>query len=68
MLGGIRPDSSGIYEIGDSWKISKRPNTHPTLPKYFNDQGYRTLSFWENLPWKRVGQRVIGWSEGTLEA
>ena len=23
MLGGLRPDSTGIYEIGDSWRISK---------------------------------------------
>ena len=45
MLGGLRPDTTGIYEIGDSWKISKRPDTHPTLPRYFRDHGYRTLSF-----------------------
>lgn len=66
MLGGLRPDSTGIYEIGDSWKIAKRPETHPTLPKYFKDNGYRTLSFgkiyhspghgegfgWSEKPWK----------------
>lgn len=62
MLGGIRPDSSGIYEIGDSWKISKRPNTHPTLPKYFNDQGYRTLSFGKIFHGKGLG-KGYGWSE-----
>lgn len=45
MLGGLRPDSTGIYEIGDSWKISKRPDTHPTMPQYFMDNGYHTQSF-----------------------
>ena len=39
MLGGLRPDSSGIYQIGDSWKISKHPESRPTMPYYFKAQG-----------------------------
>ncbi len=62
MLGGLRPDSTGIYEIGDSWKISKRPQTHPTLPKHFRDNGYRTLSFGKVYHGKGVG-KGYGWSE-----
>jgi iduronate 2-sulfatase len=62
MLGGLRPDSTGIYEIGDSWRISKRPDTHPTLPKYFKDHGYRTLSFGKVYHGKGIG-KGYGWSE-----
>lgn len=62
MLGGLRPDSTGIYEIGDSWKISKRPDTHPTLPRYFRDNGYRTLSFGKIYHGKGLG-KGYGWSE-----
>jgi iduronate 2-sulfatase len=62
MLGGLRPDSTGIYEIGDSWKISKRPQTHPTLPRYFRDHGYRTLSFGKIYHGKGIG-KGYGWSE-----
>ena len=66
MLGGLRPDTTGIYEIGDSWKISKRPDTHPTLPRYFRDHGYRTLSFGKIYHQKGVGAGY-GWSEATVE-
>ena len=62
MLGGLRPDSTGIYEIGDSWKISKRPQTHPTLPRYFRDHGYQTLSFGKVYHGKGIG-KGYGWSE-----
>ncbi|MCM2372652.1 sulfatase [Aporhodopirellula aestuarii] len=62
MLGGLRPDSTGIYEIGDSWKISKRPTTHPTLPRYFKDNGYRTLSFGKVYHGKGNG-KGYGWSD-----
>ena len=62
MLGGLRPDSTGIYEIGDSWQISKRPDTHPTLPRYFKDHGYRTLSFGKVYHGKGIG-KGYGWSE-----
>lgn len=62
MLGGLRPDSTGIYEIRDSWKISKRPTTHPTLPRHFKDNGYRTLSFGKVYHGKGNG-KGYGWSE-----
>lgn len=62
MLGGLRPDSTGIYEIGDSWQISKRPDTHPTMPQYFMDHGYKTLSFGKVYHSKGVG-KGFGWSE-----
>ncbi|MEN8713524.1 MAG: sulfatase [Verrucomicrobiales bacterium] len=62
MLGGLRPDSTGIYEIGSSWQISKRPDMHPTLPRYFRDHGYRTLSFGKVYHGKGLG-KGYGWSE-----
>ncbi len=62
MLGGLRPDSTGIYEIGDSWQISKRPDTHPTMPQYFMDHGYKTLSFGKVYHSKGAG-KGFGWSE-----
>jgi iduronate 2-sulfatase len=66
MLGGLRPDSTGIYENGDSWKIASRPETHPTMPYHFRKHGYFTQSFgkifhgaargagygWSKDPWK----------------
>ena len=62
MLGGLRPDSTGIYEIGDSWQISKRPDTHPTMPRYFQDNGYKTLSFGKVFHGQGRG-KGFGWSE-----
>lgn len=62
MLGGLRPDTTGIYENGESWKISKRPATHPTIPKHFRDNGYKTLSFGKVYHGKGVG-KGYGWSE-----
>ena len=62
MLGSLRPDSTGIYEIGDSWQISKRPNTHPTMPKTFKDNGYTCLSFGKVYHGKGIG-KGYGWSE-----
>ncbi|VGO21895.1 sulfatase [Pontiella sulfatireligans] len=62
MMGGLRPDSTGIYEIGNSWQISKRPDTHPTMPRYFMDHGYKTLSFGKTYHSKGVG-KGFGWSE-----
>ena len=33
ILSGLRPDSTGIHEIGDSWRISKCPTRlRPCLP------------------------------------
>ena len=62
MLGGLRPDSTGIYEIGGSWEISKRPDTHPTLPRTFKDNGYTCLSFGKIYHSKGAG-KGYGWSE-----
>lgn len=62
MLGGLRPDTTGIYEISDSWQISKHPDTLPTMPQYFMDNGYRTLSFGKVYHSKGQG-KGFGWSE-----
>jgi len=62
MLGGLRPDTTGIYEIGDSWKIAQRPDTHPTPPRTFLSHGYRTLSFGKVFHNKGAGEGY-GWSE-----
>ncbi len=61
MLGGLRPDTTGIYEIGDSWKISKQPATRPTMPRHFRDNGYKTLSFGKVYHGKARG-KGYGWS------
>lgn len=61
MLGGLRPDSTGIYEIGDSWQISKRPDTHPTLPLTFKNNGYTCLSYGKTYHGKGIG-KGYGWS------
>lgn len=63
MLGGLRPDSTGIYEIGDSWQITKRPDTHPTLPQLFMDNGYKTLSYGKVYHGGGSKGKGSGWSE-----
>ena len=69
MLGGLRPDTTGLYEIADSPQIADRPGTHPTLPLWFKQHGYTTLSFgkvyhhsgnkpgygWSQKPWAASG-------------
>lgn len=65
MLGGLRPDSSGIYQIGDSWKISKHPESRPTMPYYFKAQGYTTRSFGKVFHGKGWGEGY-GWSENPM--
>lgn len=62
LLGGLRPDTTAIYEIGDSWQISTRPETHPTLPLYFKSHGYTTLSYGKVYHGAGNG-RGYGWSE-----
>jgi iduronate 2-sulfatase len=61
MLGGLRPDSTGIYEIGDSYKIAKNPGKCPTLPLTFKNNGYTTLSFGKIFHGKKSG-KGYGWS------
>ncbi len=62
MLGGLRPDTTGIYEIGGSWQIARHPETRPTLPLHFKNEGYRTLSFGKIYHQKGTGEG-FGWSE-----
>lgn len=62
MLGGVRPDSTGIYEIGNSWTISQAPEVRPTLPLIFKTNGYTTLSFGKVYHSKGIG-RGFGWCE-----
>jgi arylsulfatase A-like enzyme len=45
LLGGLRPDSTGIYGNMQARKIADRPQTHPTLPLHFRNSAYITLSF-----------------------
>lgn len=45
MLSGLRPDTSGTYQIGESWKISQMPDTAPTMPLHFRRAGYHSQSF-----------------------
>ena len=40
MLGGRRPDATGIYEIGNSHFITDPGNEAPTMTRYLNNNGY----------------------------
>ncbi len=45
LMSSLRPDSSGIYGNGTAYQIASRPETHPTMPLWFRNHGYTTLSF-----------------------
>ncbi|MCF7849129.1 MAG: sulfatase [Kiritimatiellales bacterium] len=62
MLSGRRPDSTGIYGNNGTYAVSKQPDTHPTLPQLFLDNGYTTLSFGKVYHSKGRG-KGFGWSE-----
>jgi arylsulfatase A-like enzyme len=43
LLSGLRPSTSGIYGNAPDWRTVERFAGLPTLPRYFRDNGYRTL-------------------------
>lgn len=61
LLGGLRPDSTGIYGNMQARKIADRPQTHPTLPLHFRNNGYTTLSFGKTYHDKGISEGS-GWS------
>ncbi|MHC4996480.1 MAG: sulfatase [Planctomycetota bacterium] len=61
MMGGVRPDTAGIYGNGEAWKISKDPANRPTMPQHFLNHGYTTLSFGKTYHSKGAG-KGYGWS------
>lgn len=67
MLGGVRPDTSGIYLIGDSYKITEKPQEAPVMPLHFKRNGYKTLSFGKIFHGKGWGKKY-GWSEDPWQA
>ena len=62
LMGGLRPDSSGVYENGSALRIASRPETRPTMPLWFRNHGYTTLSFGKTYHGKGSGPG-FGWSE-----
>ncbi len=62
MFGGIRPDSLNMYGNGAAGKVATRPETHPTMPLHFRNNGYTTLSFGKTYHNKGAGPG-FGWSE-----
>jgi arabinogalactan endo-1,4-beta-galactosidase len=62
MLGGIRPDSINLFGNSGANRIAERPETHPTLPLHFRNNGYTTLSFGKTYHSKGAGPG-FGWSE-----
>ncbi|MGE4489680.1 MAG: sulfatase [Kiritimatiellales bacterium] len=62
MLSGLRPDTTGIYEIRDSAQIAKKPDAWPTLPLWFKQHGYTSLSFGKIYHDHGTGEGY-GWSE-----
>lgn len=61
LMGGLRPDSTGIYGNMQARKIAERPQTHPTLPLHFRHNGYMTLSFGKTYH-DRGASEGYGWS------
>lgn len=62
MLGGIRPGAIRLYGNGGANRIAERPDTHPTMPLHFRNNGYTTLSFGKTYHSKGAGPG-FGWSE-----
>jgi arylsulfatase A-like enzyme len=40
---GIAPSSSGVYENRTDWRLTKHLQNIPTIPRYFMDNGYRSV-------------------------
>jgi len=43
IMTGIAPSSSGVYENGTDWRLTKHLQDIPTIPRYFMDNGYRSV-------------------------
>ncbi len=43
IMTGISPSSSGVYRNGTDWRKTKRLTGIPTIPRYFKDNGYRSV-------------------------
>jgi len=43
ILTGLKPATTGIYNNGADWRTVERLRGVPTLPRYFRENGYRTL-------------------------
>ncbi|MDE0363612.1 MAG: sulfatase-like hydrolase/transferase, partial [Rhodospirillaceae bacterium] len=43
LMLGLRPSTTGIYENDPNWLDHEHLANLPTIPRYFRDNGYRTL-------------------------
>jgi len=43
LLTGLRPSTTGVYDNGQDWRRMDVFSGVSTLPRYFHEQGYRTL-------------------------
>jgi arylsulfatase A-like enzyme len=43
IMTGISPSSSGVYANGTDWRKTKTLRGIPTIPRYFKDNGYRSV-------------------------
>jgi iduronate 2-sulfatase len=62
LMGGLRPDATGIYGNGRFGKLVDRPQTHPTMPFHFRSNGYTTLSFGKTYHDSKCSSDGCGWS------
>lgn len=62
LMSGLRPDSSGIYGNSGAGRIANQPGARPTMPLYFREHGYTTVSFGKTYH-GICPQPGCGWSE-----
>jgi iduronate 2-sulfatase len=72
LLGGRRPDTSGIYDNGKAWQVADWQDTCPTMPLHYRNAGYTAEGYgkiyhgkgaspgcgWSQTPW----QPPCGWT------
>ncbi|MCP4781926.1 MAG: sulfatase [Fuerstiella sp.] len=61
MFGGVRPDTLRLYGNGGAASVANDPENRPTMPLYFRNNGYTTLSFGKTYHSKGWGPG-FGWS------
>jgi iduronate 2-sulfatase len=61
MMSGLRPDTTGIYGNGGTGIIAQHPDTRPTMPLHFRNNGYTTMSFGK-IYHGRNTESGFGWS------
>jgi len=62
MMGGVRPDTLRLYGNGGAAAVANEPRRRPTMPLFFRNHGYTTLSFGKTYHSKGGGPG-FGWSD-----